>query len=68
MFRRHSPEPIWLPADAVRGQAAEHALQGFGPYGGHVGMSQGGDVVGRNLTGCSFFFFFLIIKTVFVAL
>lgn len=46
VFGRDPLESVWLPADAVCGQAAQYTLQGSGSHGGHAGMSQGGDAAG----------------------
>lgn len=46
VFGRHPPESVWLPADALCGQAARYTLQGSGSHGGHTGVPQSGDAAG----------------------
>lgn len=46
VFGGHPPESVWIPADAVCGQAAQYTFQGSGSHGGHTGVSQGRDAAG----------------------
>lgn len=51
VFGGNPPEPVWGCADAVRGQAAVHAVPRAGAHGGHAGLPPRGDAAGSDSAG-----------------